>query len=94
MNKESLPSNLKPIFWSYNFAALEPEKDKQRIIINIINYGKWEDWQWLLKQYGKEELKGTIERTPVTEFRKQALKLISLLLSIEKFNNVPRSFSR
>mgnify|MGYP001580488721 CR=1 FL=1 len=94
MKTNSLPLNLKPIFWSYNFTALEPEKDKQRIVINIINYGKWQDWQWLLKQYGKDEVKKTIERIPVTEFRDRALKLISLLLLIEKFNNAPRSFNR
>lgn len=92
--KTSLPLNLKPIFWSYNFTALDPEKDKRRIIINIINYGNWKDWQWLLKQYGQEEVKKTIEQTPITEFRDRALKLISLLLAIEKFNNAPRSFNR
>lgn len=91
MNEQSLPLNLKPIFWSYNFAALNPIKDKRRIIINIINYGKWGDWQWLLKQYGEEEIKKTIEQTPVTEFRDRALKLISLLLAIEKFDNASRS---
>ncbi|KKQ18817.1 MAG: hypothetical protein US31_C0001G0004 [Berkelbacteria bacterium GW2011_GWA1_36_9] len=90
----TLPVSLKPMFWSYDFTKLNSDKDKQRIIINIINYGKWKDWQWLVDCYGKDEVKKNIETIQATEFRPEALKLISLLLDIRKFNYALRGSGR
>lgn len=81
-----LPLYFKPLFWSYNFSLLDPTKDKRLIIIKTINYGKWEHWQWMIKYYGKKEIKKIVEATRVTEFRPRVLRLISLLLSIRRFN--------
>lgn len=86
-----LPKTFEPLFWSYRFSSINAERDKKRIIINTINYGKWEHWQWLIKNYGKKELKRIIENTPKTEFRPQALKLICLLLNIKKLKYASRS---
>ena len=90
----TLPISLKPVFWSYDFKKLRPDKDKRRIIINVINYGKWRDWQWLVDYYGKDEVRKNIEILQVNEFRPGALKLISLLLNIRKFNYAPRGIRR
>ena len=77
-----LPSRLKPLFWSHNFDSLDLNKNKKLIIVQIINYGSWEDWRWLVKIYGKTEIKKTIEHSTATEFRKQALHLAATLLTI------------
>lgn len=86
-----LPSFFKPIFWSYKFSSINPEKNSKRIIIDTINYGSWEHWLWVVNFYGKMKLKKIIEITPKTEFRKPALKLISLLLGIKKMKYESRS---
>lgn len=88
---KKLPVNFKSLFWSYRFSSIDPEKHKKRIIINTINYGRWEHWHWIIKNYGKENVKKTIEETPASEFRPQALKLISLLLNIKKLKYASRS---
>lgn len=79
------PNSLKPYFWSYDFSKLDVESDRRLIVVNIINYGTLKDWRWLVKVYGKEEIKKIIRRTPTGEFRPPALKLISLLFSIKKY---------
>ena len=86
-----LPPFFKSIFWSYNFSLIDPIKNKRRIIINTINYGKWEHWHWIINRYGKREVKKNIEETPQSEFRPPALKLISLLLDIKKLKYASRS---
>ena len=86
-----IPSFFKPLFWSYKFSSIDLQKNKRTIIINTINYGQWEHWIWVLKFYGKENVKKFIEEIPQTEFRVPALKLISLLLGIKKLKYVSRS---
>lgn len=85
-----LPLFLKSLFWSYDFSKIDRQKHKKRIIINTINYGQWHHWQWLVKEYGAQSIKKIVEEVPITEFRSRALKLISLLLSIKRFNYAPR----
>ena len=82
--KQKIPKDFKYLLWSYNFSLIDPQEDKERIIVNTINYGQWRHWQWIVKYYGKERLKKIIENIPASEFRKEALKLISLLLNIKR----------
>lgn len=89
--KSKLPEKFKPLFWSYKFSSIDPGKHKRTIIISAINYGKWEHWQWLIKEYGKKEVRRVIIETPASEFRLRALKLISLLLKIKKLKYASRS---
>ena len=86
-----LPSFFKPILWSYDFSSLDLEKHKKTIIVNTINYGNWKHWKWIVKTYGKKEVKRVIQNTPASEFRKSALKLICLLLGIKKLKYASRS---
>lgn len=86
-----LPKDFKPLLWSYNFAKIDAEKHKKEIIINSINYGDWRHWQWLIKTYGRGEVKKTIINIPSTAFFSRPLTLISLLLGIKKMKYASRS---
>jgi len=87
----NFPLFFKPLFWSYNFGSIDPQRDKKKIISNTINYGEWKHWIWIIRFYGKNEVKRIIEQTPRTEFRAPALKLISLLLEIKDLKYASRS---
>jgi hypothetical protein len=89
--KSKLPKNFKPLFWSYNFTKIDPEKDKRTIIINTLNYGNWQHWQWLTKKYTQRYIKDFLINTPMSEFRQRALTLMSILLGIKKFKYVSRN---
>lgn len=91
---KKLPVDLRPLFWSYDFDAMDTEKNKRIIIINVINYGTWLQWKWLANIYGKEELRNIIQTIVTTELRPGAAKLLSLLLSLESAPHVLRGSYR
>ena len=85
-----MPEFFRHLLWSYRFSAIDPEDDKERIIINTINYGDWEHWHWVFNHYGIPEVKRVIEDIPASEFRPRALRLIRLLLKIKKMRYATR----
>lgn len=85
-----LPEFFRWLLWSYKFSQIDADEDKERIIINTINYGDWEHWRWVVNYYGTKEVKKIIENTSASEFRKRSLELISLLLGIKKLKYVSR----
>ncbi|MCD5396235.1 MAG: hypothetical protein LR000_00990 [Candidatus Pacebacteria bacterium] len=89
--KQKLPKLFKNILYSYKFSSIDPQKHKKEIIVSTINYGGWEHWRQLFRIYSKKEIKKIIKETPKSEFRPQALKLISLLLNLPKQNYASRS---
>jgi len=91
-NKQNkLPLFFKPILWSYNFNSIDIEKNKKVIIINAINYGDLKHWRWLIKYYGKENVKEILMKVPFTEIRLRIVPLVSIMFSIDKFNYALRS---
>lgn len=89
MNRK-LPDNLKPILWSYDLDKLNLEKNKKTIIINVINYGNLEHWQWLKENYGKEVVREVLAKTRASEIRPGARRLASIIFDVEQFNYAPR----
>ena len=77
-----LPSYFKSVLWSYKFPEIAPDEHKRTIVINTINHGMWNHWQWIFNYYGKENLREFIKDVPKSEFRKSAIKLFCLLLNI------------
>jgi len=86
-----LPAFFKPLFWSYEFSSLDPKVHEKRIVADTINYGSWKHWLWIVKFYGRNGVKKIIEEMSQTEFRKSALKLISILLGIKEIKYASRS---
>ena len=72
--KTRLPGNLRPLFWSYRFEELEPEKDEKTIIIQLINYGSLTHWRWLVRQYGTAKVTKIHQSIPATEIKPRTLR--------------------
>lgn len=89
MKTQSLPRFFKPLLWSYNFEDIDPEKSKQTIIVNSINYGDLRHWQWIKKAYGEKEIQKVLHTIPITALRPRAAKLAQLIFKA-KFNYAPR----
>ena len=89
--KPILPQNLKSLFWSYDFSKLDPQQDERLIIINVINYGNWKQWQWLVSFYGQDKVRRRLKEIPASELRAPALRLIALLLGLESQSYASRS---
>lgn len=91
MKSLSSPSFFRQIFWWGDVSKLNPDKDKQTIAVQIINYGMWKHWQWMINRYGKARLKKIIEETPASEFRPAALALARALFNVKKMRYASRS---
>lgn len=89
--KIKLPESFRHLLWSYKFSEVDFKEHKERIIVNTVNYGNWEHWQWIINYYGINEVKKVILNLPASEFRARALKLICLLLKIKKMRYATRS---
>jgi len=89
--KAKLPESFRYLLWSYRFSEIDPEEDKERIIVNTVNYGNWEHWRWIVNYYGISEVKKIIENMPASEFRPRVLRLINLLLKINRMKYATRS---
>lgn len=86
-----LPLFFKHLFWGYDFSSINPDRNKKLVIVNTLNYGDLRQWRWLIKKYGKENLRGIIKIIPESEFREHVIKLIKLLFDIKKFKYASRS---
>jgi len=56
MAKVKIPKKMKWLFWSYDIKSLDLKEDKDYIITQVLNYGTWEDLQWLFRAYPKKEI--------------------------------------
>ncbi len=90
-SKTKLPSFFKSLFWYCDFSSLDLKENKEEIMIQTVNYGDWEHWQWLFRYYGLGESREIIRNIPASAFRKRALNLIFLLLKIKKMKYASRS---
>ncbi|MDO8559140.1 MAG: hypothetical protein Q7R84_02305 [bacterium] len=88
--KMKLPESFRHLLWSYRFSEIDIEEHKKTIIVNVLNYGDMDQWRWLIKTYGRKQLKEIIESLSASEFRKPVVILLFLLLGI-KFKYVSRS---
>ncbi len=89
--KNKLPKDFKSLFWGYNFNAINPIEDKRVVIVNTLNWGNLKQWRELIKIYGKKNLREIVGGIPESEFRRQVIKLIKLLIGINKFEYASRS---
>ena len=86
-----LPTYFKPLFWGYKFESINLNTNKKLVIVNTLNYGGLKEWRWLVRAYGREDLRKAIIDIPESEFRKHVVTLIKLLFNIKEFKYVSRS---
>jgi len=87
--RQKLPEVFRPLFWSYDFDALDLDTDKKIIVLNVINYGNLEHWQWINGYYGSKGVREILEKVPATEIKKRSGRLAELLFDL-KLNHAPR----
>jgi hypothetical protein len=53
---KTLPRQLKPLFWEYDFGKLTWPQCKHTVIAKVLSYGTWQDIRWLRTKVSDEEL--------------------------------------
>jgi hypothetical protein len=90
MKNLTLPNTFRPLLWSYDFSRIDPLRHKKTIIVQALNYGTLAQWRWLVESYGRAGVQEVVASIPASEIRPRSLRLASLLLGVERFNNAPR----
>lgn len=81
-----IPDFVAPFLWSYDVASLDLERDKKRIITNILNLGTRKATDWLFSVYQKEDIADCVARPMPGEWNKKSIALWSLLLDVTPQN--------
>jgi hypothetical protein len=90
-NNEKI-KQFKPFLWSYDIDKLDIEKDKRRIITNILNLGTKEACDSLFAIYSKEDIKNVLANPLPGEWSNKSLNYWSIIFNIKakKTKNVLR----
>lgn len=86
-----LPDFFRPLLWSYDIRRIDPQRDRKTIIVQALNYGDLEHWQWLVRTYGREGVRAVLQALPATELRSRVRRLVMLIFSIDAFSHASRS---
>ena len=90
--KVEIPKFVRPYLWSYNISKLDFEKDKKRIITNILNYGNKEATDWLFSTFGRKDICDAVEKPIPGEWNRKSINFWSLILGV-KIGNTERMIS-
>lgn len=83
-NINMIPDYVKPFLWSYDTQRIDLERDKRRVILNVLNLGSKPATDWLFSQYPKEVIKKTVEEFGAKgELSPKSLNYWLLLLEID-----------
>lgn len=77
---KKIPKELQPILWSTNIKNLDPEKDKNYIIHQVLMYGTLKQIKWLFRMYGKETIKQTFLKEPQSIYSPPVLFFIKNII--------------
>jgi hypothetical protein len=91
--REKLPDFFKPLMWSGG-KNIDIHKDKADIIMNAINYGTLDHWRWLIKTYGREEIRRVLKKRLVTEFNPESKNLAKMIFRIPGFKHARTGVQR
>ena len=78
----TIPENIKPLVWYVNSRSLDVNKDKNDIILNVVNEGTMEQWRWLANTYGKDEIKSILQQRLATELHPESRNLAEILFDV------------
>jgi len=72
-----------PFLWSYDIEKIDLEKDKKRIITNVLNLGTKPAIEMLFKAYKKDEIREVVEKPLPGEWNDKSFNFWSIVFGIE-----------
>ncbi|MBI2087081.1 MAG: hypothetical protein HYT69_02835 [Candidatus Zambryskibacteria bacterium] len=84
----NIPDFIGTFLWSYDLSKIDLQKDKKRIITNILNYGTKRATDWLFSVYSNDDIIETIRNPFSGEWNKKSLNLWSFVFGVRAGNTV------
>jgi len=76
-----LPTATQKYFWEVKPGTLDARKHGRLIISRLLNYGRLDDWRWLVRTYGKNRLSVLLQSDSRLGTRESARNLAQILFS-------------
>jgi len=91
-NNTQILQKFKPFLWSFDISKMDIQKNKKRIITNILNFGTKEATDLLFKVYNKKEIRKQVANPLPGEWNDKSLNYWSIIFDInpKKTRNVLR----
>ncbi|MEK7163470.1 MAG: hypothetical protein AAB775_02075 [Patescibacteria group bacterium] len=81
--KKSFLKKIAPFLWSYDVDKMDADRDKKRIITNVLNLGTKSAVEELFQTYKKSEIKEVVEKPLPGEWNEKSLNFWNTILDIE-----------
>ncbi len=86
ISRKRPPEMFKPLLRGLKWEALDIWEDREDIILAaLINYGELEHLKWIIKTYGKDEIKKVLSRRLETEIYPESRNLARTLFLYRAF---------
>ena len=76
----------RPFLWSFDLARMDLEKNKKRIITNVLNFGTKEVTDLLFEVYDKKDIKKQVENPLPGEWNNKSLNFWSIIFKTKPKN--------
>lgn len=80
--QSDIPAEVRPFLWSYDIDSLDLERDKKRIITNVLNFGTKEATDWLFRTYSPDDIRDAVSRPFHGEWDRKSLSFWSLIFGV------------
>ncbi len=81
--KQEILKKFKPFLWSYDLEKMDIERDKRRIISNVLNLGTKEATDLLFEIYDENDIKEAVENPKPGEWSKKSLNYWSIIFDLK-----------
>ena len=75
-----LPQSVRASLWSYDPDKMDLARDKERIILQVLNHGTDEAVRWLFDTYSRSDITATVQHSDQSEWGKKSLNFWSVVL--------------
>lgn len=79
---KKIPESFKPLLWFLQWDKIDINEDKEDIIVNTINEGTLEQWQWLIDAYGRRNIRQVLAKRLAGEFHPESLNLATVIFNL------------
>ena len=87
--RQAIPKQIRPFLWSYDIDAMDLEKDKMRILTNVLNFGTSSATRWIFSHYDRKNIVNAVKYPLPGEWNRKSLNFWSLMLDV-----IPESTKR
>ena len=89
MNEREIKEVFKPFLWFYDINKIDFERDKKRIITNVLNLGTKEATDLLFEIYSKKDINEVVTSPLPGEWNKKSLNYWRLIFGVND-NELPK----